>query len=120
MGTSSARPDDLDTFVAGNRAADDDLRTSVSALFTAYNAFQDRCDWGRLDATSLLQGLNPQFLGFNEEVALWVQTIAEDFRRAGGDGALSTLPDAAIAASLRQAGLSDVRGSVTFDDPVAY
>jgi len=45
---------------------------------------------------------------------------AEDFRRAGGRGDISTLPDAAIAESLRQAGLGDVRGSVTFDDPVAY
>ena len=120
MGTSSARPDNLDRFCTGSRGADDDLRTSATTLFSAYNTFLDRCQWGYLDAGSLLNAVAPQFLGFNEEDARWVQVIAENFRRAGGDGAISSLPDSAIAASLSQAGLSDVRGSVTFDDPIAY
>ena len=46
--------------------------------------------------------------------------IADAFRRAGGDGSVKTLPDAAIHASLRAAGLLGGRQSVTFDDPVAY
>ncbi|MDQ3782656.1 MAG: DUF6531 domain-containing protein, partial [Actinomycetota bacterium] len=50
----------------------------------------------------------------------WVANIAESFRRAGGDGAISSLPDAALTASLKAAGLYGTRESVTFDDPVAY
>jgi RHS repeat-associated protein len=120
VATSSARPENLERFCGGSRAADDDLLTSAAALVSAYNAFQSACQWGALDAGSLLNGLNPQFLGFNEEDARWVHVIAENFRRAGGHGGIASLPDAAIAASLRQAGLGDTRGSVTFDDPVAY
>ncbi|HEV7805726.1 MAG TPA: HYD1 signature containing ADP-ribosyltransferase family protein [Solirubrobacteraceae bacterium] len=119
MPTSSARPDDLDGFSRGSRAADDELRATAARLRSAYEAFQSRCKWGTLDAGSLLNGLDPQFLGFNEEDARWVETIAAEFLRAGGSGDISTLPDAAIAASLANAGLGDVRGSVTFDDPVA-
>ena len=50
----------------------------------------------------------------------WVAKIADAFRRAGGDGSIKTLPDAAIHASLKAAGLLGGRHSVTFDDPVAY
>ena len=52
--------------------------------------------------------------------ARWVAQIAAAFRTAGGDGALSRLPDAAIEASLRAAGLGGGRESVTFDSPVAF
>lgn len=111
MPTSSARPDDLDAFSRGSRAADEELRVREASLRTAYVAFMNGCGWGRLEADSLLHALNPQFLQFNEDDALWVQAIAELFRRAGGDGELCTLNDAAIAASLRAHGLSDTRGS---------
>ncbi|WP_285474051.1 DUF6531 domain-containing protein [Actinoplanes sp. NBRC 101535] len=49
-----------------------------------------------------------------------MEQISRAFRAAGGDGDLSRLPDAALAASLRSAGLDGGRGSVTFDDPIAY
>ena len=70
-----------------------------------------------LDADSLLNALDPQFLTYNEEDARWVETIAKAFRHADADHGL---PDAAIAAVLRRAGIGDIRGSVTFTDPVAY
>src|SRR3954447_15384550 len=119
MPRTSARPDDLDDFARGSRAADGVLRTSAAQLRTAYAAFQARCHWGALDASSLLSGLDPQFLAFNEQDAQWVQTIAAAFRRADHGGGIVSLPDSAIAAILRSAGLSDVRGKVTFDDPIA-
>ena len=72
-----------------------------------------------LDIHSLLAGFG-SFIDYNEIDALWVARIAQAFRRAGGDGSVKTLPDAAIRASLRAAGLSGARQSVTFDDPVAY
>ena len=120
MPTSSARPDDLDAFVRASRAADDELLTSAVALRAAYDEFLTACRWGVLDARSLISGLNPQFLAFNDQDAAWVAAIAAAFRHAGSHGAIASLPDAALAATLRQAGLGDVRGSVTFDDPVAY
>jgi hypothetical protein len=93
------------------------LRVTASQLASAYHAFRSGCHWGTLEAESLLNGLNPQFLRANEEDARWVATVADAFRHADADHGL---PDAALAAILRQAGLSDVRVSVTFDDPVAF
>lgn len=117
--TSSARPDDLDAFVRGSRAADDELRGEVARLRAAYAEFQDGTRWGRLDATSLINAVG-QYVDLNEADARWVAQIAQAFRAAGGDGDLARLPDAAIAASLRAAGLTGGRTAVTFDDPVAY
>ncbi|MEU4426123.1 DUF6531 domain-containing protein [Actinoplanes sp. NPDC024001] len=119
MATSSARPDDLDAFVRGSRAADDELRAHAARLRAAYADFQDGTRWGHLDASSLISGFG-QYVDLNEADAKWVAQIAEAFRAAGGDGDLARLPDAAIAASLRSAGLTGGRTSVTFDDPVAY
>src|SRR3954452_25049501 len=120
MSTSSARPADLDAFVRNSRAADQELLERARQLRGAYEAFERDCKWGTLDATSLLCGLDPQFLEFNEGDARWVEAIAAAFERAGRDGEVSSLPDAAIAASLRRKRLCDTRQSVTFDDPVAY
>ncbi|MBB2943572.1 RHS repeat-associated protein [Actinoplanes lutulentus] len=119
MATSSARPDDLDAFVRGNRAADDELRGRLARLRAAYGEFQDGNVWGRLDATSLINALG-QYLDLNEVDSRWVARISQAFRAAGGDGDLATLPDAAISASLRAAGLGGGRSSVTFDDPIGY
>ncbi|GAA2710696.1 DUF6531 domain-containing protein [Actinoplanes palleronii] len=119
MDTSSARPDDLDDFVRDSRAADDELRTRSTQLRSAYGEFQDGNRWGHLDATSLLTAFGT-YIDLNEGDAKWVAQIAAAFRAAGGDGDLARLPDAAIAASLRAAGLGGGRASVTFDDPIAY
>jgi RHS repeat-associated protein len=119
MGTSSARPDDLDAFARDSRAADDELRTHAARLHAVYNEFQSGTQWGQFDAHSLIDAYG-QYLDLNEMDARWVSQIAAAFRHAGGDGALARLPDAAIAASLRAAGLTNGRQSVTFDDPIAY
>jgi Domain of unknown function (DUF6531) len=119
MGTSSARPDDLERFASRSRTADEELRSHDRRLRSAYGAFRDGTGWGRLEIDSLLAGFGT-YIEYNEIDAQWVARIAEAFRRAGGDGALRTLPDAAIQASLRSANLLGERGAVTFDDPVAY
>lgn len=117
MTTNYARPDDLDAFARGGQSIDANLQDSAQRLLAAYEAFRSACQWGVLDADSLLNGMDPQFIAYNEDDARWVATIAAAFRHAdAGRG----LPDAAIAAILKRAGLSDVRGSVTFDAPVAY
>ena len=119
MGTSSARPDDLDDFARGSRAADDELRSHASRLRAAYTDFVSGTRWGHFDATSLIDAFG-QYLNLNELDARWVQQIAAAFRAAGGDGTIARLPDAAIEASLRAAGLDVARTSVTFDSPVAF
>ena len=119
MGTSSARPDDLDRFASRSRSADDTLRGHKGRLRSDYASFMDGTEWGVLDIHSLLAGFGT-FIEYNEIDARWVAKIADAFRRAGGDGSIKTLPDAAIHASLKAAGLLGGRHSVTFDDPVAY
>ncbi|MGH2942720.1 MAG: DUF6531 domain-containing protein, partial [Solirubrobacteraceae bacterium] len=119
MGTSSARPSDLERFATRSRAADDQLQGHERRLRSAYGNFQSGTDWGVLDIHSLLAGFGT-FIEYNEIDARWVARIAQAFARAGGDGAIKTLPDSAIHASLKAAGLLGGRQSVTFDDPVAY
>ncbi|MGH2943260.1 MAG: DUF6531 domain-containing protein, partial [Solirubrobacteraceae bacterium] len=119
MGTSSARPGDLERFAARSRAADDQLQAHERRLRSAYGAFLTGTEWGVLDIQSLLAGFG-SYIDWNEIDAQWVARIAQAFRSAGGDGAIKTLPDAAIHASLKAAGLLGGRQSVTFDDPIAY
>ena len=119
MGTSSARPSDLERFARRSRRADDQLQAHARRLRTAYSHFLDGTQWGMLDISSMLAGFG-EYIDWNEIDAMWVARIARAFEAAGGDGAIKTLPDAAIHASLKAAGLLGGRGSVSFDDPVAY
>jgi RHS repeat-associated protein len=119
MGTSSARPSELEQFASRSRRADDQVQTHERRLRTAYGEFLSGTEWGVLDIRSMLAGLH-EWLNWNEIDARWVARIAATFRAAGGDGAIKTLPDAAIHASLKAAGLLGGRQSITFDDPVAY
>jgi RHS repeat-associated protein len=119
VGTSSARPGDLDRFADRSRGADDELRSHDSRLRGAYGSFVAGTQWGVLDCDSMLRGFT-EFIHLNDIDERWVQRIATAFRRAGGDGAISSLPDAAIAASLRAAGLDGGRNAITFDGPIAY
>jgi RHS repeat-associated protein len=119
VGTSSARPDDLDRFAHRSRGADDALRGHDGRLRGAYGSFVAGTQWGVFDCDSMLRGFT-EFIRLNDVDARWVERIATAFRQAGGHGALSSLPDAAIAASLRAAGLDGGRNAITFDGPVAY
>ena len=117
MATSSARPDDLDDFVRASCAADDELRTRAVHQRAAYAEFRAGTRWGHFDADSLINAFGC-YIDLNEIDARWVAQIAQAFRAAGGDGGLARLPDAAIAASLKAAGLTGERGSVAFDNPL--
>lgn len=85
----------------------------------AYGHFLEGTQWGMLDISAMLAGF-AEYIDWNEIDAMWVARIARAFEAAGGDGAIKTLPDSAIHASLKAAGLLGGRGSVSFDDPVAY
>jgi RHS repeat-associated protein len=119
MGTSSARPSDLEQFATRSRRADHQLEAHERRLRIAYANFLEGTRWGTIDISSMLGGFG-EYIEWNEIDALWVARIAKAFRAAGGDGAIKTLPDAAIHASLKAAGLLGGRQSVSFDDPVAY
>jgi RHS repeat-associated protein len=119
MGTSSARPDNLEDFAKRSHHADGELQSALQTLTASYNAFVSENEWGVLDANALLRAFG-RYLHGNDFTARWVAGIAAAFRAAGGNGAIARLPDAAIKASLRLAGLDHARHSVTFDKPVAY
>jgi RHS repeat-associated protein len=119
MGISSARPDDLDSFARRVHHADHALASLVHELTARYREFESENEWGVLEAGSLLSAFR-EYLDWNDFTVRCVAGIAEAFRKAGGDGKLVRLPDRAIKASLRGAGLDHHRGSVTFDAPVAY
>ncbi|HEX6568447.1 MAG TPA: DUF6531 domain-containing protein, partial [Acidimicrobiales bacterium] len=114
MGTSSARPDDLDAWATASRNLDDVLRTRKATLDRLHSEFTTGLGWGQFDASSLLQGFGG-WMTWNERDAQWVGTIATAFRDAGA----GTVPDAVIEARLRAAGLNTTRLSVTYDDPIA-
>jgi RHS repeat-associated protein len=119
VGTSSARPDNLEDFARRSRAISGELQESAAPLLSIYNEFLSENQWGHFDAGSLLQGYRT-YIHDNEFDASWVATVAAAFRHAGAGDGIARLPDLAIKASLRAAGLDRDRRSVTFDDPVAY
>ena len=115
-GVSSAKPDDLDTWVSASRGMDETLTLRKGWLDEAHATFTAGLGWGSFDAISMLTGFGT-WLGLNEADALWVADIATTFREAGA----GTVSDAVIAASLDAAGLGGVgRMSVTYDDPSAW
>lgn len=119
MDVSSAAPTDLETYVKGARDADDDLETHQRKLPRLHDEFVDGCGWGKFDAGSLIAAFG-SYLKLNEQEAERIATIAADFRRAGGEGPIKSLPDAAIEASLRAKDLEGGRSAITFDTASAY
>ena len=83
MSTSCARPDDLDAFATGSRAADDELRTDANRLVGGYNDFLGGTSWGYFDIQSLLGGFG-EYIGWNETDARWVSQIAAAFAAPAG------------------------------------
>ncbi|MEA2224473.1 MAG: hypothetical protein QOH83_2849, partial [Solirubrobacteraceae bacterium] len=93
--------------------------TTLRRVLNDYHAFLEANHWGVFEADSLL-GAFSRYTNGNEFTAKWVANIAARFRAAGGGAALVRLPDSAIKASLKAAGLDHGRHHVTFDKPVAY
>lgn len=117
MGTNSARPDNLDAFSSGTRTADAELKPLREALVGAIAEFTLGSPDVRFDADSLMTAFET-YLDANHRDADWVSHIATAFRIAGGVGRIG-LPDAALEAVLRAAGLDGGRTPISFDDPIA-
>ena len=101
----------------GARAADDDLERHQRKLPGLHKDFVDGCGWGHFDADLADQRLRPVHRPQRDRRALGRPDRRGRSARAGGDGDLSRLPDAAIEASLQAAGLAGGARSVTFDSP---
>lgn len=118
-GTSSARPANLRQFAADSRALDDELDGMVGRLRNQLTDFTDNCYWGTIEAGGVLMALK-QYRDANEADAVWATTLADAFAAAGGEGNVSTLSDAALAAALAAAGVDATRGALVIDPPTAY
>ncbi|WP_432477897.1 DUF6531 domain-containing protein [Nocardioides sp. GXQ0305] len=118
-GTSSAKPEDLRSFATGSRGANNTLRPKVATCRSAYSTFVAGCGWGRLEASGVFAGFDT-YVDANEEDVRWATVVADAFAAAGGEGAVSTLSDSALMATLQAAGLSATRQDLVIDPPTAY
>ena len=112
---SSALPDDLRSFTSEERGATDEIRNTPATLGGLVETFQETCKWGTLDCSQVLWGTldcSQVLVGFanyitaNDEDCTRTDIVASNFEAAGGSGTISTVPDAAITASLEANGMS--------------
>ena len=117
-GTSSARPANLRTFATNSRSLDDALASAPGTLEGHLSDFAARCNWGQIEASGVISAYRT-YLAANENDARWAVTLADNFAAAGGDGDVSTVSDAALAASLAAAGVDAGRTALQIDPPTA-
>ena len=118
-GTSSARPSDLQSFVASTRSADTELAGSGPRLQGRCDDFTASCSWATLDASGPITGLR-EWLRLNGEDADWATTVADAFRKAGSEADVSALSDSTIEATLRAHHVADHRRDLDVDPPTGY
>ena len=61
-----------------------------------------------------------KYLTANEEDVRWATLVADAFAAAGGEGAVSTVSNSALMATLQAAGVSATRQDIVIDPPTAY
>ncbi len=118
-GTSSAKPADLRSFATGSSTLNQSLDGKPAGVRGKLTDFASKCSWGHIDATSLVNAFE-QWITANGQDVTWANTIADAFAAAGGEGSVSTVSDAALAAALAAAGVSQSRTDLQFDPPSAY
>jgi len=118
-GTSSAKPEDLRSFAAGSTSLNSDLAGKPAGLRGKLDDFATKCSWGTINADGLVSAFD-KWLAANDQDVTWANTIADAFAAAGGEGAVSTVSDAALAAALAAAGVSQTRTDLQFEPPTAY
>lgn len=117
-GTSSARPAALRSFAAGSRGLDDSLAAEPGSLEGRMSSFASACSWGSIDASGVISAYR-RYLRANENDAVWAVTVADAFAAAGGEGAVSSVSDAALNAALAAAGVGATRSALVIDPPTA-
>ncbi|MCS6573783.1 DUF6531 domain-containing protein [Curtobacterium flaccumfaciens pv. flaccumfaciens] len=118
-GTSSARPADLRSFATGSSTLNRALDGKPGALRGKLADFATKCSWAHIDAGSVVTAFE-QWIGANDQDVTWANTVADAFAAAGGEGAVSTVADSALAAALAAAGVSQTRTDLQFEPPTAY
>lgn len=117
--TSSARPSNLRSFASTTRSLDEALASRPASLTSAMSTFDSECDYGTIDASGLVRAFDT-WLSANGNDASWATTVADDFAQAGGEGDVSTVSNAALAASLQAAGIAIGRDDLVIEPPQAY
>ncbi|WP_416403329.1 DUF6531 domain-containing protein [Arthrobacter sp. LFS091] len=117
-GVSSARPESLRSFAAGSRGLDEGVASVPGSLEGELSSFAGQCSWGRIDAAGVVTAFR-EYLRLNEADAAWAVVVADAFAAAGGEGAVSTLSDAAVGEALAAAGVSGTRTGLVIDPPTA-
>ncbi|QNE43542.1 type IV secretion protein Rhs [Frigoribacterium sp. NBH87] len=117
--TSSALPANLRSFASSTTTLDGELSSRPGTLSSALDTFSTQCDWGEFSADGLVRALSA-WLDDNANDAAWATTVADKFAQAGGEGSVSTLSNAAIAASLQAAGIDLGRDDLVIEPPQAY
>ena len=117
-GTSSARPENLRNFAARSRNLDLEQKFTPLSLNGHLNTFALNCSWGQIDAGGVITAYT-KYLAANEQDAQWAVTLADAFARAGGEGNVSTLSDAALANALAASGVDMSRQGLEIDPPTA-
>jgi hypothetical protein len=118
-GTSSARPSELHAFASHSAALNSQLRSKPGSCRGAYANFQATCRWGTLEASGVFAGFD-KWLEANDNDVRWANVVGDAFARAGGEGAVSTLANSAIAATLRAHGVDASRQDLSIDPAVAF
>jgi RHS repeat-associated protein len=118
-GTSSARPSNLRTFANNSRGGDDAFSGTAGGLQNHCDDFAKSCSWATLDASGPISALK-EWLRLNEEDATWATTVADAFKAAGGEGNVSTLSNATIAAALAAAHVAVNRADIQVDPATAF
>ena len=118
-GTTSARPADLHTFASSSAALNNQLRSKPTSCRSAFSQFEATCHWGTLDVAGVFAGFD-KWLAANDNDVKWAKVVGDAFARAGGEGAVSTLANSAIAATLRAHGVNAARQDLNIDPPTAY
>lgn len=118
-GYSSAKPENLRSFADSSQGADDSLRIMQRTLGGAYETFRATCKWGGVDADGVISAFGA-YINANANDETWARTVADAFARAGGEGNVSTLPDAAIQAALEAANVATSREPLSIENPTTY
>lgn len=105
MGTSSANPDHLDTYVRTGQSLNDTLQQRSGSLDELYRAVVPRLGWGGFEASATLSDL-ARYIRSNRSADRWVAAVSGAFRQADSGGGAVTVADALINAALAAAGLT--------------
>ncbi|OFN15885.1 hypothetical protein HMPREF2609_07505, partial [Rothia sp. HMSC058E10] len=118
-GVSSAEPAALEKYVSFIQdTLNPDMEFYFSSIDTAYNRYLTECQWGMLVIDGLLKA-TMEWLIDNTHDATWISQVAQAFRQAGA-GVHFTVSDAALTASLQQAGVSAGRKRLHVPDVQVY